>query len=109
MSFCEARHLSGGAAASEGRVFAVRLGMGMALRSGSFTFGAGLALEIGMGTEDVVSVATGFLGPACEGSEIVETGFTVTAPMRPPLGSPSEMVLRLCTQPIPAIAATSNP
>ncbi len=56
-----------------------------------------------------MSVATGFLTPECEGSEIVETGFTVTAPMRPPFGSPSEIVLRLCTQPIPTIAPTSNP
>ena len=81
----------------------------MALGSGAVTFGAGLALETGTGTADSVSVATGFLGPACEGSAMLATGFTVTAPMRPPLGSPMEMVLRLCTQPTPTTVATSNP
>src|SRR5674476_1435885 len=83
--------------------------MGMALGSGAVTLGDGLALVTGTGTADSVSVATGFLGPPCEGSAMVATGFTVTAPKRPPLGSPMEMVLRLCTHPAPPTAATSNP
>ena len=81
----------------------------MALGSGRVTFGEGLALETGTGTSDWVSVATGFLRPVFEGSAMPATGFTVTAPRRPPLGSPMEMVLRLCTQPRPAMATTSNP
>ena len=39
---------------------------------------------------------------------MLATGFTATAPRRPPLGSPSEMVLRLCIHPTPTMAATSS-
>ncbi len=37
----------------------------MALGSGAVTLGVGLALDMGTGTADWVSLATGFLGPAC--------------------------------------------
>ena len=79
-----------------GRRRALQFGIAARDRNG---FGIGQAslsarawpLETGTGTADSVSVATGFLRPVFEGSAMPATGLTVTAPRRPPLGSPMEI------------------
>src|ERR1022692_1619654 len=87
-SCCRSRNLLGAEAAGAGLFRALRLGMGMASRSGALTLACGLALAGGSVALDSVSLATGLTGPLSVGNGIRGTTLTATDPKPPPLISP---------------------
>src|ERR1017187_9164311 len=77
-SCCRSRNLLGAEAAGAGLFRALRLGMGMASRSGALTLACGLALAGGSGALVSVSLAPGLPGPLPVGNGIRGTPMTAT-------------------------------
>src|ERR1043166_2459848 len=101
VSFCCLRNLFSGTH-HEGFAGAFLVGSAIALGSGTFTLGFRCAFFSGggVGTCDLVSLATGFTGPPLSGRGML-TSLTRTDPGRPPSEEPKVILLPLPTKTIP--------